>query len=306
MSSKKERKVPIIPIWPTLVTMGNLICGFLAVCYVADGIGKAAEIRDDRWCLAAWMILVGMVFDVLDGRVARLTGMSSDFGKEMDSLCDMVTFGLAPAFLMKVLSEHLLDGISYLDRFDFTVPKFTFLISVAYAACTCLRLARFNVETGHDIEDHRYFRGLPSPGAAGCVATLAILYFFVKEHALGVTGETPEPHVFKWTFAVLVPLISFTAGLLMVSRIRYIHIANIYLGGSKPFFQVTLTIFTFLGLIAAIFYTRGAALAFVFNLYMIAGLVIAVRRKMLRKKTVEKKTAEDAADTEEDEEPLFE
>ena len=116
---------------------------------------------------SGWFILFAMVFDMLDGYVARLSKTASDFGGELDSLCDVVSFGVTPAFLLLKLGpgwepnqflHQLLAGIAAL-----------------YFCCTALRLARFNVENAPDPTSHKRLRGLPSPGAAGCVAAFAIL-----------------------------------------------------------------------------------------------------------------------------------
>src|SRR5271163_2766120 len=121
-----------------------------------------------------------MVFDMLDGYVARLSKTASDFGGELDSLCDVVSFGVTPAFLLLKLGP------------GWDVPLWHQLlagIAALYFACTALRLARFNVENNPDPSSHKRFRGLPSPGAAGCIAALAIL-----------RGEFPAA-IASWRFA---------------------------------------------------------------------------------------------------------
>src|SRR5262249_4385625 len=134
----------------------------------ASKIGSAdsADFVDFNFAAAGWFILAAMIFDMFDGYVARLSKTASKFGGELDSLCDAISFGVAPAFLLLKMGPGW-------DR-----PLFhQFLAGVAalYMVCAVLRLARFNVENSTDAASHKRFRGLPSPGAAGCLASLAIL-----------------------------------------------------------------------------------------------------------------------------------
>ena len=111
--------------------------------------------------LAGWLIFLAMIFDALDGHVARLAKTTSDFGAQLDSLCDVVTFGVAPAFLL----------VKMCPGFTFNHSQMVWIIAAAYACCAALRLARFNVETD-DEDDHMNFSGLPSPAAASVVGEL--------------------------------------------------------------------------------------------------------------------------------------
>src|ERR1043165_4377182 len=127
-----------IAILPALLTLGNGICGFVAIIFASKISDQSGHHDDMNFVWAGWFILFGMVFDLLDGYVARLTKTASDFGGELDSLWDIVTFGATPAFLLLKLGpgwapsmfmHQVLGGIAAL-----------------YFACTALRLARFNVE----------------------------------------------------------------------------------------------------------------------------------------------------------------
>jgi CDP-diacylglycerol--serine O-phosphatidyltransferase len=166
---------------PSAFTVGNLLLGFYAVIAGYRG----------RYEVAGICILVAAVLDSLDGRIARLTGTESDFGRELDSLADVVTFGVAPA-----LVAHFW-GLQELPRAGWLIPLF-------YLAATATRLARFNVQTTH--VDSRWFVGLPSPAAAGVVATFLII--------------APPPSWRPW----LIGLVTFGLiglGVLMVSTFRY-------------------------------------------------------------------------------------
>jgi len=135
---------------PSLLTTGNLFCGFFAILLSARG-------RFEEACLA---IFVAMVMDLLDGRVARLMKATSQFGVEFDSLADVVSFCAAPAFLVYAFALHDLGRSAWFGAFLFVI-------------CGALRLARFNVQTG--TVDRRYFVGLSTPGAAGVVASSVLL-----------------------------------------------------------------------------------------------------------------------------------
>jgi CDP-diacylglycerol--serine O-phosphatidyltransferase len=135
---------------PSLLTTGNLFCGFLAIVLTADA----------HFTEAAVALFVGMVLDILDGKVARLTKTTTQFGVEFDSLADVVTFCVAPAFMLYTFALGRLGRAAWLGAFLFVI-------------CGALRLARFNVHSG--VSDRRYFVGLPTPAAAGIVASVMLL-----------------------------------------------------------------------------------------------------------------------------------
>lgn len=168
---------------PSLFTMGNILLGFYAIVLAYRG----------DFVLAAWMVVVAGILDMLDGRIARLTHTESEFGKEFDSLADALTFGAAPAWM------SFLWGLHEYGRVGWLVPLF-FLI------CTTVRLARFNVQTKS--VDSRFFVGLPSPAAAGSVVCL----FFVSAQVEG--AGTP------WMTAIFFTVLPLS-GSLMISTFRY-------------------------------------------------------------------------------------
>jgi CDP-diacylglycerol--serine O-phosphatidyltransferase len=166
---------------PSAFTIGNMLLGFYAIVRAYRG-----DFRD-----AAVMVMVAGVLDALDGRIARLTGTESEFGKEYDSLADVFTFGVAPALLAYFwgLEEH--------GRLGWLIPLY-------YLVCTATRLARFNVQT--KIVDSRYFVGLPSPAAAGGV--VSVIFF------------APDDDWKPWAAAALAGSL-VVLGTLMVSTFRY-------------------------------------------------------------------------------------
>jgi CDP-diacylglycerol---serine O-phosphatidyltransferase len=220
-----------IGVLPTLLTLGNGVCGFAAlVC--ASKIGRSEITGDaDYFAYSGWLIVAAMLFDALDGYVARLTKTASKFGGELDSLCDAVSFGVAPAYLLLHLGPAA-DAHLLMARL---VPA----IAVLYLVCTLLRLARFNVSSNlPDASPHKRFQGLPSPAAAGCLASLAIVrgdlpsklaQYLPDADAAGLT-RTVQGVVQSW--AVLGAL---AAALLMVSAIPYPHVTKNILRGKRHF-----------------------------------------------------------------------
>jgi CDP-diacylglycerol--serine O-phosphatidyltransferase len=217
-----------IAIVPTLLTLGNGVCGFAAIAY-ASKIGSQSSAADtDYFLLSSCLILAAMVFDVLDGYAARLSKSASDFGGQLDSLCDAISFGAAPAFLLLRLcmdwSGHLLG-------------RAVAMIAALYVVCAVLRLARFNLENAPDPSAHKRFKGLPSPAAAGCVVSLAIFR--------AMPGDI-RPETMSMLITVFAPLGTLIAALLMVSRVSYPHITKQILRGRRSFsviVQVVLALF---------------------------------------------------------------
>jgi len=192
--------------------------------------------------------MLGMVFDALDGKVARMTNSSSDFGAQLDSLADVVTFGAAPAFIVKAMSHGF-------------PPRIGWLISTLFLVCAALRLARFNVETEEDEASHEYFKGLPTPAAAGLIAALVILHTdLVANYRTGVIQ-----------FAL--PLVALVLAALMISRIPYAHVVVRLFKGPRPVTYLSQLLFlgVFIGL------TKEYSMSILFGLYCISGTVAAVR-----------------------------
>ncbi len=192
---------------PNSLTTGALFAGFYAVI-----LGMSGDFRSA--CVA---IVVAMVLDGLDGRVARLTNTQSAFGAEYDSLSDMLAFGVAPALIC--FSWALSD-----------LGKIGWTASFIYVACAALRLARFNVQLG--TTDKRYFVGLASPAAAGVVVFMvwACVYYEVE-----VTGVV----------AMIAALITTTAGALMVVNVRYYSFKDVDFRNRVPFVVILLVIMAF-------------------------------------------------------------
>ena len=217
-----------IAVLPALLTLGNGICGFVAIIFASKINAGDPLVNETNFAWAGWFILFAMVFDMLDGYVARLTKTASDFGGELDSLCDVVSFGVAPAFLLLKLGPGW-EPSAFLHQ---VVGG----IAALYFACTALRLARFNVDNNPDPATHKRFRGLPSPGAAGCVAALAILRGEFPG-ALAVRLKEIDPDSARLmvtrTVEILSPVGALVVALLMVSKLPYPHVTGKIFRGKK-------------------------------------------------------------------------
>jgi CDP-diacylglycerol--serine O-phosphatidyltransferase len=210
------KKVAVIP---TLLTLANGVCGFSALVWAS----KIDFTESTEWyfALSGWLIIAAMVCDALDGFVARLSRTASKFGGELDSLCDAISFGAAPAFLLLKVGpakqpqpflHQLLVGVATL-----------------YLVCVLLRLARFNVQNTTDPAGHKRFRGLPSPGAAGCIASLAILRGGLDDKFVFDVGLTRTLIEFGATVGAV------CIALLMVSRVSFPHLTHRILRGRRHF-----------------------------------------------------------------------
>lgn len=233
-----------IYILPNLFTTGNLFCGFWAIISVFQ----------EKFFFAAVAILLASVFDVLDGKVARLSGATSKFGVQYDSLADLVSFGIAPAVL----------AFSWALR---PYGRFGWLAAFLFVVCGALRLARFNVQaTSGEI---KYFKGLPIPAAASMIALTILLYLRLIE-----TG---------WVKDIVILVMIYVLAFLMVSNIRYLSFKELDLARRKPF---SLFIFVILSITVIIMEPTIMLFGFVL-LYVFSGpvnmLMVWHKKKVLRR-----------------------
>ena len=232
---------------PNLFTTGGLFAGFYAIVAAITGHFEPA----------AMAVFVAMIMDGLDGRIARLTHTESAFGKEYDSLSDMVSFGLAPALVMYEWAFR--DMIN----FGWLWGKLGWLGAFFYAICAALRLARFNVRAG--VVDKRYFQGLPSPAAAAIVA--GAVWFGAD---LDIPGS-----------ALVIPayLLTVAAGALMVSSIGYYSFKDLNLHGKVPF-----TVIVLVALLLIVVTLSPPKVLFIgFFVYACSGPVMATARQWRRR-----------------------
>ena len=245
----KKRRTPIkmrrgIYILPNLFTTGNLFCGFWAIISVFQ----------EKFFYAAVAILLACVFDILDGKVARLSGATSKFGVQYDSLADLVSFGIAPALL----------AFSWALR---PYGKFGWLAAFLFVVCGALRLARFNVQSSSG--EVKYFKGLPIPAAASMIALTILLYLRLIE--------------MDWIKDIVILVMIYILAFLMVSNIRYFSFKELDLARRKPF---SIFIFVILSMIVIVMEPTIVLFGFIL-LYVFSGPVSMVRawrkKRALRK-----------------------
>jgi CDP-diacylglycerol--serine O-phosphatidyltransferase len=251
----------VFAVLPTLLTLCNAASGFAAITITAK-VGPE-HFGGSELITASQLIFLAMLFDMLDGSAARLTNQTSDFGAQLDSLCDAISFGLAPAFIFLQLSHpahHLMDTIAAAP-FQFH-PRLLWAIAVLFMTCAILRLARFNVETDEE-DSHEFFSGLPSPAAAGVIASLPIGLEELKGQ-LSSSGSLAAAEVYsRWIWSllvVLVPMITLATAILMVSRLRYAHVFNQLVRGRRGRRQILQIVFS----LVLIFVVRELALPVLF------------------------------------------
>jgi CDP-diacylglycerol--serine O-phosphatidyltransferase len=238
-----------IYIVPSLFTLGNLAAGVIAITLASQG----------HLTSAAWAIIVGMVMDILDGRVARWAGATSQFGVELDSLCDLVTFGVAPAILMYWLALEPLGRPGY-------------AIAIFFAMCAALRLARFNLKAQSG-EVTNYFVGLPVPAAAGILASFVLSYELFDNQE--VTVKT-IPMLMKRmpTFFHSVPLVMIGLSILMISNVHYNNFKQFKLFSPRSLQTMGVVLVGFLLILT---YPQNM-IFIVFSLYVLSGLTSLAAR----------------------------
>lgn len=301
-----------VHVLPSLLTLGNFSCGFISIVLCLNALffatraqtieerPGATEIsvsatgavypeasKERRNVLALYSVLggraragflfhwacviifFGMLFDMLDGKVARHMGADSAFGVELDSLADVTTFGVAPAIIVNTISLAVMPA-------TYAWWSQVIIFGVIFAVCAVLRLARYNVQSGTG--DKNIFSGLPAPAAAGCVVSAVLLsegdYAFVDAMAGWLVGITFFGETLVQVKARLLSIFLLLPGLLMVTTIPFIHVANRYLSGRKSF-----TILVLFVLALALVWQEPRLMPFIFfNGYMLFGIVMAVRK----------------------------
>ena len=233
---------------PNLITTASLFSGFYAIVAAIDG----------NFFHAAMAIFVAMVCDGLDGRIARWTNTQSAFGKEYDSLADMVSFGLTPSIVAYQW------GVERIAEYGHLWGRFGWLASFFYAVCAALRLARFNVR---EAKDKRFFEGLPSPSAAACVA--GTIWVFSEYEVTGL----PK--------LILSFVVTATMGALMVSRFSYFSGKHLNLRGKVPWASLALVPLGYMFFVA---YGPAKTLLTAFGCYAASAPVLWIWRKTRRKR----------------------
>jgi CDP-diacylglycerol--serine O-phosphatidyltransferase len=281
----RRQRLKYITVLPSLVTILNGVCGFAAIVFASEGVSAGVNhfsyhrITLPYFAISGYMILLAMIADVLDGRLARMSKNTSSFGGQLDSLCDIISFGVAPAFLMLKVLEYKLGSIAGHPGLVNFLERFIWLAAASYISCAAIRLARFNVENEEDESAHMSFIGLPTPAAAGAIVSLII---FHQETLLELSTEGSRAYaICEDALLYALPLLVLGAAVLMVSRIRYPHILNQYIKGKKPFAHLIRALL-FLGLII---WSRQAALVLIFCGFAAGGFLKWFYCRVIRRKS---------------------
>ena len=246
---------------PNLLTAGNLFCGFVALTKIVEA--DIANVQFGQIKLALAFILLACIFDLFDGRVARMGGVDSPFGRELDSLADLVSFGVAPAFLVHrvVLKDVFIN-----------LPQLGWFIASIYLICGAFRLARFNCLSAQGAGGGKEFLGFPIPSAAALVASLTLFMIWYDEK------EFPRAW---WRY--LLPVLLLFLSWMMVSNVKYPSFKNLDPRMTTTFAR-TLIVILFLGSVVIL---QDKILVFVlpvlFTAYLIYGFVRPhISRRMRR------------------------
>jgi CDP-diacylglycerol---serine O-phosphatidyltransferase len=253
-----EAPTPRLKIYflPNLMTAGNLFCGFVALTKIVEAQpGDFSPIY-----LALIFIFIAMVFDMLDGRLARMGGVESPFGREFDSLADLISFGAAPAFLVHRIVLHPVFADPRINQ-----PEIGWFIASIYLICGALRLARFNcLAAMPNVSGGKEFLGFPIPAAAGLVASVTLFLMWNEKHETDfLTG---------WGRFVLPALMLFLS-IMMVSEVKYPSFKKLDLKARRPFSKMVIAIL-FIGCIVILRqYILPVVLPIIFTAYLLYGFI---------------------------------
>lgn len=253
---RRARTPKTVGVLPCSLTIGNAICGMLSITLSTSLINQVVLLTDyQRFYAAASLIFLGMLFDMFDGHVARRLQQAGAFGVQLDSLADAVSFGVAPLCLLVGIGSRW--------------PSWLLLtVGLAYAVCTMLRLARFNVQTG-DEDRHEGFVGLPSPAAAGVVASLALASLGLDRRDLPWLDPQISQSLSTLLILAMLPASAMVA-VLMISNVPYRHAANAALKqGFVPLWTLALIVLLVVGVI----YVRELAIAIAFCSFASVGFL---------------------------------
>ncbi len=267
---------------PNLLTAGNLFCGFVALTKIVEADLSGGDFTAIKLALA--FILAACVFDLFDGRVARMVGADSPFGREFDSLADLISFGAAPAFLV--------HRIVLKDVFGTQYAEIGWFIASIYLVCGAFRLARFNcLATMPGGGGGKEFLGFPIPSAAALVASLTLFMIWLNE--IGWMEERFSHS--RWRF--LLPILMLFLSWMMVSRVKYPSFKLLNLRTTRSFPGMLVAIL----LLGSIVVSKGKVLMFILPLFFTAYLVYGFIRPRLSRH-LRRDILEEEGDDEDDEE----
>ncbi|MGE3180038.1 MAG: phosphatidylcholine/phosphatidylserine synthase, partial [Phycisphaerae bacterium] len=259
----------------TGATLANMLCGVLAIlCCLFTIRGSFAG---DRYqittptiidffpsyiAVGGYLIMLAMVFDALDGRLARLTRRTSEFGSQLDSIADVVSFGVAPALLFVTILMRPFEETLVTTRVQWQLGL---AAALTYASCAAVRLARFNAENTRGESAQRQFSGLPTPGAAAAFVGFILLYETMLRG-----GQVSKPGFLMAACIWIMAVSAVGLGYLMLSRLDYAHVFNLYVRSRRPpshLIAIIMAVFVLL-------YVYPSATVFVVSwLYVLSGFL---------------------------------
>ena len=238
---------------PNLMTAGNLFCGFVALTKIVEAQPPHFSAGIE---VALCFILLACIFDLLDGRLARMGGVESAFGREFDSLADLISFGAAPAFLVHRVVLHDV----FLDR-----PEIGWFIASIYLICGALRLARFNcLAAVPGSGGGKEFLGFPIPAAAGLVASVTLFLMWSQQTEAEITTGS-------WRF--ILPGLMLFLSFMMVSEVKYPSFKTLDLRARRTFTKMVVTVLFIGCLLVLRKYLLPIVLPIIFTLYLLYGFV---------------------------------
>ncbi len=239
---------------PTCLTLGNTVCGFTAILVTLQVYTESTKVEVSKLlATSAWLIGGAMIFDMLDGWTARKLHASSPYGVEMDSLADMVTFGVAPGIMVAVMAR---SG----NSFSWLPHPWVVVACYVYVSCAALRLALYNVLAMQETKKSSVFHGLPSPGGAAAICSLVILF------RSGVDSAIVNRLI------QILPFYAVILGGLMVSSLPYVHFGK-WLGSKRRNKIKIFLLIVFAGLLC---YRPPLVAAIAVNVYILSGPVLAI------------------------------
>lgn len=243
---------------PNLLTGGNLFCGFVALTKIVEADISTGNFHEIQ--VALGFILLACIFDLFDGRVARMGGIESPFGREFDSLADLISFGAAPAFLVH---RVVLKGVFVKH------PEAGWFIASIYLICGAFRLARFNCLSAQGTGNTKEFLGFPIPSAAGLVASLTLLIIQLNEN---------DRDLGKWRYLLAAVLLFLSA--MMVSKVAYPSFKSLGLRSTSTFTKAIIAVLV-LGLILVF---QDKILYYVLPLFFTAYLIYGFVRPRISRR----------------------
>jgi CDP-diacylglycerol---serine O-phosphatidyltransferase len=274
-SHPPEREVPKVKIYflPNLLTAGNLTCGFVALTKIVEADISTGDYTQIKRAL----IYIGLafVFDLFDGRVARMGGLESPFGREFDSLADLISFGVAPAFLIhRIVLKDVFAG----------VPEFGWFIASIYVICGAVRLARFNcLAAMAGSGGGKEFLGFPIPSAAGLVGS--VTYFMIWWYEKGFQQTW-------WRYAL--PVLMLFLSWMMVSEVKYPTFKSLDLKATRGFTKTLIAILFIVAVLILQEKILTCALPLFFTSYLIYGFIRPHISRRVREEIEEEEDEEDA------------